>query len=99
LRTSPCSQHLLLLKLDKILRECLCNLLNADLSEDQWLQLLSLFEMEVLVSAVFRSWPCQPFWLLITLHGSSSCRYWEAVSRLWIWTTPRLSLCGAMDFR
>ena len=38
LRTSPCSQHPLLLILDKILRDCLCNLLNSDLSEDQWPQ-------------------------------------------------------------
>src|SRR5579872_5386502 len=38
LRTSPCSQHHQLLKLDKILKDPLCSLLNADLSETQWLQ-------------------------------------------------------------
>ena len=38
LRTSPCAQHQVLLEMDKILRDCLCNMLNTDLSEIQWLQ-------------------------------------------------------------
>ena len=38
LRSSPSFDHSQLLELDKILRECLCNLLNADMSDNQWLQ-------------------------------------------------------------
>ena len=55
--TSACSQHHLLLKLDKTLRlrDCPCNLLNADLSEYQWLHATP--PVQVLKFAVFCSLP------------------------------------------
>jgi len=55
------------------------------------------FAVEALVFAVFCNWPRQPFWLLITLRGSFSCRYWETVPLQSIQSMSKLSLCGAVD--
>jgi len=38
LRSSPCSGHHSLLSFDNLLRRCVCNISNTDLSDDQWRQ-------------------------------------------------------------
>ena len=38
LRSSPCAGHPTLMKFDDLLRQCVCNIANADLTDFQWIQ-------------------------------------------------------------